>query len=39
MQANFVYFIPQSSRQAFYNLAAAVLITLYTLFRQSAQSW
>ncbi len=35
-QANFVYFIPQSSRQPSYNLAAAVLITLYTLFRQSA---
>ncbi|HUM34653.1 MAG: hypothetical protein KBI45_00435 [Candidatus Saccharicenans sp.] len=35
-QANFVYFIPQASRQPSYNLAAAVLITLYTLFRQSA---
>jgi tRNA/rRNA methyltransferase len=34
-QANFVYFIPQISRQPSYNLAAAVLITLYTLFRQS----
>lgn len=35
-QANFVYFIPQVGRQPSYNLAAAVLITLYTLFRQSA---
>jgi tRNA/rRNA methyltransferase len=35
-QANFVYFIPQAGRQPSYNLAAAVLITLYTLFRQSA---
>ncbi|MDY0231187.1 MAG: RNA methyltransferase [Candidatus Saccharicenans sp.] len=34
-RANFVYFIPQISRQPSYNLAAAVLITLYTLFRQS----
>jgi len=35
-QANFIYFIPQVSRQPSYNLAAAVLITLYTLFRESA---
>lgn len=35
-QANFVYFIPQASRQPSYNLAAAVLITLYTIFHQSA---
>ncbi|MGB9836274.1 MAG: RNA methyltransferase [Candidatus Saccharicenans sp.] len=34
-QVNFVYFIPQVSRQPSYNLAAAVLITLYTLFRAS----
>jgi len=34
-QANFVYFIPQVSRQPSYNLAAAVLVILYTLFRQS----
>lgn len=33
--ANFVYFIPQAQRQPSYNLAAAVLITLYSLFRQS----
>jgi tRNA/rRNA methyltransferase len=35
-EANFVYFIPQVSRQPSYNLAAAVLITLYTLFRNSS---
>ncbi|MGQ9801512.1 MAG: RNA methyltransferase [Candidatus Saccharicenans sp.] len=33
--ANFVYFIPQAGRQPSYNLAAAVLLSLYTLFRQS----
>jgi len=35
-EANFVYFIPQVSRQPSYNLAAAVLITLYTFFRKSS---
>lgn len=33
--ANFVYFIPQAGRQPSYNLAAAVLLSLYTIFRQS----
>lgn len=33
---NFVYFIPQVNRQPSYNLAAAVLLTLYTLFRESS---
>ncbi|MGC8746184.1 MAG: RNA methyltransferase [Candidatus Saccharicenans sp.] len=35
-QVNFVFSIPQVSRQPSYNLAAAVLITLYTLFRESS---
>ncbi len=34
-RANFVFFIPQAVRQPSYNLAAAVLITLYTIYRQS----
>ncbi|MCR4395547.1 MAG: hypothetical protein NUW07_02290 [Candidatus Saccharicenans sp.] len=33
--ANFVYFIPQAGRQPSYNLAAAVLLSLYTIFRRS----
>lgn len=33
--ANFVYFIPQAGRQPSYNLAAAVLLSLYSIFRQS----
>ncbi|MBC7364254.1 MAG: hypothetical protein H5U07_06895 [Candidatus Aminicenantes bacterium] len=37
-QVNFVFHIPQAGRQPSYNLAAAVLITLYTLFRESASS-
>jgi TrmH family RNA methyltransferase len=37
-QVNFVFHIPQVGRQPSYNLAAAVLITLYTLFRESAAS-
>lgn len=34
-RANFVYFIPLAGRQPSYNLAAAVLITLYSIFSQS----
>lgn len=33
--ANFVYFIPQAGRQPSYNLAAAVLLSLYAIFRAS----
>ncbi len=35
--ANFVYSIPQASSQPSYNLAAAVLLTLYSLFIRSAE--
>ncbi|MCX7973873.1 MAG: TrmJ/YjtD family RNA methyltransferase [Candidatus Aminicenantes bacterium] len=35
--ANFVYSIPQASSQPSYNLAAAVLLTLYQLFIRSAE--
>lgn len=35
--ANFVYSIPQASAQPSYNLAAAVLLTLYQLFIRSAE--
>ncbi|MCX8159968.1 MAG: hypothetical protein N3G18_03425 [Candidatus Saccharicenans sp.] len=34
-RANFVYFIPQAGRQPSYNLAAAVLLSLYAIFRES----
>ncbi len=34
-RANFVYFIPQAGRQPSYNLAAAVLLSLYAIFRAS----
>jgi len=37
-RVNFAYFIPQVGRQPSYNLAAAVLITLYTLFRESTSN-
>ncbi len=37
-QANFVYSIPQASRQPSYNLAAAVLLTLYSLFLRSVET-
>jgi len=36
-QVNFVYSIPQATRQPSYNLAAAVLLTLYHLFIRSAE--
>ncbi|MDI6697533.1 MAG: TrmH family RNA methyltransferase [Candidatus Saccharicenans sp.] len=37
-RANFVYFIPQAGRQPSYNLAAAVLLSLYAIFRESGSS-
>jgi tRNA/rRNA methyltransferase len=36
LRANFVYTIPQAARQPSYNLAAAVLLTLFPLFAVSA---
>lgn len=36
-EANFVYSIPQASSQPSYNLAAAVLLTLYSFFIRSAE--
>lgn len=36
-QANFIYSIPQACNQPSYNLAAAVLLTLYAFFIRSAE--
>ncbi|MDD8015616.1 MAG: TrmH family RNA methyltransferase [Acidobacteriota bacterium] len=37
--ANFVFFIPQASRQPSYNLGSAVLLTLFAIFRRASGSW
>jgi TrmH family RNA methyltransferase len=37
--SNFVFFIPQASRQPSYNLASAVLLTLFSIFSRSSTEY